>query len=251
MPQDISETWGALLRCTLRWSLASTASLQETHGLPLTWYDVLLSLNTAPERRLTMGRTGSVAAVSRTRVSRVVDEMVRAGLVAREPNPEDGRSAFATLTSAGRVALRKAAPTASLPWSVISPTTSPRARARSWHERCEGCWPRTFASRCRKAPKVGLGDRGGQRPQGRLGRPRHPSHQCGRHHPDGHDGSRIATRLRHGYRSQNVLERRRRLLLGTFPFPVQRNVAGCAAATSIRRARNTTRGAELAIPDFG
>ena len=85
--------------------------LQETHRLPLTWYDVLLELNAAPERRLTMGQLGSAAAVSRTRVSRVVDELVRAGLVAREPNPDDGRSAFAAMTPAGRAALRKAAPT--------------------------------------------------------------------------------------------------------------------------------------------
>ena len=85
--------------------------LQESHGLPLTWYDVLLELNSAPERRLTMGQLGAVAAVSRTRVSRVVDELVRAGLVARESNPDDGRSAFAALTPAGRAALRNAAPT--------------------------------------------------------------------------------------------------------------------------------------------
>jgi DNA-binding MarR family transcriptional regulator len=32
-------------------------------------------------------------------------------MVAREPNPDDGRSAFAALTPAGRAALRKAAPT--------------------------------------------------------------------------------------------------------------------------------------------
>src|SRR6187455_497276 len=82
MPEDHSDTWGALLE-----------------------------LHAAPERRLTMGQLGSVAAVSRTRVSRVVDELVRAGLVAREPNPADGRSAFAALTPAGRVTLRKAAPT--------------------------------------------------------------------------------------------------------------------------------------------
>jgi DNA-binding MarR family transcriptional regulator len=37
--------------------------------------------------------------------------MTRAGLVAREPNPDDGRSAYAALTPAGRAALRKAAPT--------------------------------------------------------------------------------------------------------------------------------------------
>lgn len=111
MPDDLADTWGALLKVHAALVPRLDRELQETHGLPLTWYDVLLELNTAPERRLTMGQLGAVAAVSRTRVSRVVDELVRAGLVAREPNPDDGRSAFAALTPAGRAALRKAAPT--------------------------------------------------------------------------------------------------------------------------------------------
>jgi DNA-binding MarR family transcriptional regulator len=111
MPTDLSETWGAMLKVHAALVPRLDRELQEAHGLPLTWYDVLLELNAATDRRLTMGQLGSVAAVSRTRVSRVVDELVRAGLVAREPNPDDGRSAFATLTPAGRTALRKAAPT--------------------------------------------------------------------------------------------------------------------------------------------
>src|SRR6188768_4446074 len=111
MPQDLADTWGALLKVHAALVPRLDRELQEAHGLPLTWYDVLLELNAAPDRRLTMGQLGSVAAVSRTRVSRVVDELVRAGMVAREPNPNDGRSAFAALTPAGRTALRKAAPT--------------------------------------------------------------------------------------------------------------------------------------------
>ena len=111
MPDDLTDTWGALLKVHAALVPRLDRELQETHGLPLTWYDVLLELNSAPDRRLTMGQLGSVAAVSRTRVSRVVDELVRAGLVDREPNPDDGRSAFAALTPAGRAALRKAAPT--------------------------------------------------------------------------------------------------------------------------------------------
>jgi DNA-binding MarR family transcriptional regulator len=111
MPSDPADTWGALLKVHAALVPRLDRELQEAHGLPLTWYDVLLELNAAPERRLTMGQLGFVAAVSRTRVSRVVDELVRAGLVAREPNPDDGRSAFAALTPTGRTALRKAAPT--------------------------------------------------------------------------------------------------------------------------------------------
>jgi DNA-binding MarR family transcriptional regulator len=108
---DVALTWGALLKIHATVVPRIDRELQEAHGLPLTWYDVLLELNAAPERRLTMGQLGAVASVSRTRVSRVVDELVRAGLVMRQPNPDDGRSAFAALTPAGRAALRKAAPT--------------------------------------------------------------------------------------------------------------------------------------------
>ena len=111
MAEELAHTWGALLKVHAALVPRFDRELQETHGLPLTWYDVLLELNAAPDRRLTMGQLGSVAAVSRTRVSRVVDELVRAGLVAREPNPDDGRSAFAALTSEGRAVLRRAAPT--------------------------------------------------------------------------------------------------------------------------------------------
>ncbi|HET8664938.1 MAG TPA: MarR family transcriptional regulator [Nocardioides sp.] len=111
MSTDLSETWGALLKVHATLVPRLDRELQDAHGLPMTWYDVLLELNSAPERRLTMGQLGAVASVSRTRVSRVVDEMTRAGLVSREPNPDDGRSAYAALTPAGRTALRKAAPT--------------------------------------------------------------------------------------------------------------------------------------------
>ena len=79
-------------------------------GLPITWYDVLLVLNAAPERRLRMTELGAQAVVSRERVSRVVTELERAGLVTRTPNPEDGRSRLTTITPEGRRRLRRAAP---------------------------------------------------------------------------------------------------------------------------------------------
>nr|WP_204264502.1 MarR family transcriptional regulator [Geodermatophilus normandii] len=80
------------------------------HQLPLAWYDVLLELNAAPGRRLRMSELGSRVVLSRERVSRVVDELERAGLVRREPNPDDRRSLFAVLTEEGRERLRAAAP---------------------------------------------------------------------------------------------------------------------------------------------
>ena len=79
-------------------------------GMPLSWYDVLLELNSAPDRRLRMTELGARAVLSRERVSRVVDELERAGLVRRDRNPDDGRSLLAAITDDGRVRLRAAAP---------------------------------------------------------------------------------------------------------------------------------------------
>ena len=103
--------WGALLKVHATVAPLIDAQLRHGAGMPLSWYDVLLELNAAPDRQLTMSEVAARATLSRTRISRVVDELVRAGPAAREPNPDDGRSAFAALTPAGRAALRKAAPT--------------------------------------------------------------------------------------------------------------------------------------------
>ncbi|MEU4428794.1 MarR family transcriptional regulator [Actinoplanes sp. NPDC024001] len=102
--------WAALLRVHAALVPLLDRELQSATGLPLTWYDVLLELNYAPDRRLSMGELGQRAVVSRTRVSRVVDALVAAGLVARESNPDDRRSAYATITDAGQARLREAAP---------------------------------------------------------------------------------------------------------------------------------------------
>ncbi|WP_250031106.1 MarR family winged helix-turn-helix transcriptional regulator [Paractinoplanes maris] len=102
--------WAALLRVHAALVPRMDKELQAACGLPFTWYDVLLELNSAPGRRLSMGELGEKAVVSRTRVSRVVDQLVEARLVSRESNPDDRRSAYAVITEAGRQRLRAAAP---------------------------------------------------------------------------------------------------------------------------------------------
>ena len=105
------EAWAAVLKVHAAIVPELDRRLQATHGLPLTWYDVLLELNAAPERKLTIGELGERAVVSRTRVTRVVDELCRQGLVVRQANAEDRRSSFAALTPEGRRRLKEAAPT--------------------------------------------------------------------------------------------------------------------------------------------
>ena len=107
---DRISAWAALLRAHAALVPALERELAAAHQLPLSWYDVLLELNSAPQGRLWMSELGSTVVLSRERVSRVVDDLARAGLVVRERIPEDKRSVFAVLTLAGRDRLRAAAP---------------------------------------------------------------------------------------------------------------------------------------------
>ena len=102
--------WRGLLVAHSRLVPAVEADLRAAGQVSLSWYDVLLELNAAPGRRLRMSELGQRAVLSRTRVSRVVDELAAAGLADRQPDQADGRSSFAILTPAGRNALRRAWP---------------------------------------------------------------------------------------------------------------------------------------------
>jgi DNA-binding MarR family transcriptional regulator len=100
----------ALLRAHAAVLCHLTRELEEQTGLPLTWYEVLLHLNAAPDRRLRIQDLADRVILSRSRVSRLVDEMTRAGLVARQADPADGRGCYAALTPDGRHRFRRAAP---------------------------------------------------------------------------------------------------------------------------------------------
>jgi DNA-binding MarR family transcriptional regulator len=113
MPADLHPgvaAWSALLRVHAAVVPKLARALHDV-GLPISWYDVLLVLNAAPGRRLRMTELGNRAVLSREHVSRVVTELEGAGLVERQPNPDDKRSFFAAITPAGRDRLRAAAPT--------------------------------------------------------------------------------------------------------------------------------------------
>ncbi|MFI6955854.1 MarR family winged helix-turn-helix transcriptional regulator [Nocardia sp. NPDC050408] len=103
-----SNAWSALLRVHAQLVPHLDAELRRNFGLPLAWYDVLLELDGVEPLRMT--DLGERVVLSRTRVSRLVTEMAAAGLVARESNPDDGRSAFVAITDAGRERLHAAAP---------------------------------------------------------------------------------------------------------------------------------------------
>lgn len=77
-------------------------------GLPLlAWYDVLWALERAPERRLRMSELADHVVLSRSNLTRLVDRLEEAGVVARERSEEDRRGAYAVITTQGRELRRK------------------------------------------------------------------------------------------------------------------------------------------------
>jgi DNA-binding MarR family transcriptional regulator len=78
--------------------------------VPLHWYDVLIELYEAPERRLRMSELARKVVLSKSGLTRLVDKLENAGLLHRAAAESDGRGAFAVITDAGIAALRQAWP---------------------------------------------------------------------------------------------------------------------------------------------
>jgi len=112
MKNDIDPVaaWRAVLLSQSRALRAIERDLDAAGLISLSWYDVLLELNAAPNRQLRMQELGLKAVLSRTRVSRIVTELEAAGHVERVADPDDGRATLATITPTGRASLRRAAP---------------------------------------------------------------------------------------------------------------------------------------------
>ena len=102
--------WRAFLLTHAAAVRAIERELADAGQIPLTWYDVLLELDSAPQRRLRMQDLSDRVVLSRTRVSRLVDELVRSGLVERLGDDADRRVSYAALTTEGRRRRRTAAP---------------------------------------------------------------------------------------------------------------------------------------------
>jgi DNA-binding MarR family transcriptional regulator len=84
--------------------------LEEAGGMPVAWFEVLIRLARTPGDRLRMSELAGQVALSTSGLTRLVDRVEAAGLIARETCPSDRRGAYAVLTDAGRDALAKVMP---------------------------------------------------------------------------------------------------------------------------------------------
>ncbi|MGH8979968.1 MAG: MarR family winged helix-turn-helix transcriptional regulator [Acidimicrobiales bacterium] len=72
------------------------------HGLTFARYEVLMLLSFSRRGELPLGRIGARLQVNPASVTNAVGRLEAQGLVARVPNPRDGRGTLARLTDAGR-----------------------------------------------------------------------------------------------------------------------------------------------------
>jgi len=104
------EAWGAVART----HAAVTGRLQEALAQagfpPLPWYEVLAAVADAPEQRLRMGDLAEALVITRGGLTKLVDRLVKAGLMERAVCEADRRVSYATLLPAGSNLLEEMRP---------------------------------------------------------------------------------------------------------------------------------------------
>jgi DNA-binding MarR family transcriptional regulator len=68
---------------------------------PLPWFEVLATLDRAPEQRMKMGDLAEALVISRGGLTKLVDRLIKAGLLERTFCETDRRVSYATLLPAG------------------------------------------------------------------------------------------------------------------------------------------------------
>jgi DNA-binding MarR family transcriptional regulator len=102
------EAWRSYLQSHASILRELDAELLAAHGMTTRDYEVLLYLAQAPERRLPMSALASSTRLTRSGITRLVDGLVRAGLIERVSCPSDARISYARLTEEGYRKLREA-----------------------------------------------------------------------------------------------------------------------------------------------
>ena len=108
MDDERIQLMGLIVRTHRRLTDALGRELEQSVGIPLVFFDVLIHVGAAPDGRLTMSRLSTEVALTTGGVTRLVDRMAEAGLVARQNCPNDRRSVHVVLTPEGHSVLERA-----------------------------------------------------------------------------------------------------------------------------------------------
>jgi DNA-binding MarR family transcriptional regulator len=102
--------WRAFMHAPHRLSVRLNQLLLQDSGLTQADYEILAVLSEHPTGHMPAGELSAVVQWEKSRLSHQVRHLQDQGLVAREPNPADGRSSMICLLPAGRRAIEEAAP---------------------------------------------------------------------------------------------------------------------------------------------
>jgi DNA-binding MarR family transcriptional regulator len=109
-PTPHGEAWGALARTHAAVSQRLQEALAQGDFPPLPWYEVLATVAEAPEQRMRMGDLAEALVITRGGLTKLVDRLVKAGLLERTFCETDRRVSYATLCPAGRDLLAEMRP---------------------------------------------------------------------------------------------------------------------------------------------
>lgn len=102
--------WEAFLRIHATIIPLLECEMREAQDLPLIWYNVLSHLSRDSKGGLRLQELAEAIGLSQSGLTRLLDRMGEAGLVARKPCPDDRRGTYAVITPEGQTALEQAAP---------------------------------------------------------------------------------------------------------------------------------------------
>ena len=91
----------ALIRLEIALWERVNARLLEAHELPLAFFEPLRLISTGPGDSMRVGDLARQLRITVGGTSKLVDRIAEAGLVAREPDPDDRRASRVSLTRAG------------------------------------------------------------------------------------------------------------------------------------------------------
>lgn len=103
-----AQAWEQSLTSVSRLLQKFDSNMQKDAGISVIWYDVLLHLNLAPDKKMRMQSLSDSLVLTRSGVTRIVDRIEKAGLVRREAAVEDRRGYYAILTNEGSRVLNRA-----------------------------------------------------------------------------------------------------------------------------------------------
>lgn len=110
VPTPHGEAWNALARAHAAVSQRLQDALAQAEFPPLPWYEVLATVADAPDKRLKMGELAEALVITRGGLTKLVDRLVKAGLLERTFCETDRRVSYATLTPAGEQLLAEMRP---------------------------------------------------------------------------------------------------------------------------------------------